>query len=88
MTTIQRTITLCTESKLAETLSEKLAEHQDNPKPVQNWNTEDVIAWLNRTDVVSSLVMRRMESRDVSIYAFKRNQSRITLPSSGRNQEA
>jgi hypothetical protein len=49
-----QTLQLCQDSNLASTISAQLeAKSITNQKPVKEWNTEDVVAWLNRMDQVS-----------------------------------
>ena len=67
MVTSQRSLQLCAESSLASrfSISEQDEEACDS-KTIKEWDTEDVVAWLNRTDGISETVVISFEENEVS----------------------
>lgn len=67
MTTTRRTLQLNKDSKLAsEILNHHREENISNQKPVEEWNAEDVVAWLNTIDGLSSSVIKSFEEDEVT----------------------
>jgi hypothetical protein len=53
------------------TLASKILHHEQdknssNQKPIQEWNTEDVVAWLNSVDGLSSPIIKSFEEDKVN----------------------
>ena len=67
MATTRHTLEMCKESTLSAKILDKKDDNDGaNQKPVNEWNTEDVVAWLNNIDGLESSVIRSFEEDEVT----------------------
>jgi len=67
MTTTRQTLQLCKDSVLAsKILNAEQDDSSTNQKPVKEWNSEDVVAWLNSIEGLSSSIVKSFEEDEVT----------------------
>ncbi|KAL7475555.1 hypothetical protein ACHAW6_001468 [Cyclotella cf. meneghiniana] len=67
MTTTRQTLEIFKDSVLAsKILNARQEESSTNKKPIQEWNTEDVVAWLNKIDGLSNETIKNFQKDEVT----------------------
>jgi hypothetical protein len=67
MATRRSTLQLISESRLATQFSNTELETQEaDSKPLQDWNYEDVVAWLNQVEGISEAIVKEFSDNQVS----------------------
>jgi hypothetical protein len=66
MATTRHTLQLYLDSTLAAKVLDKMKDDSSNRVPVEDWNTDDVVAWLNTIDGLSSSVVKNFEEDEVT----------------------